>query len=198
MGTLILLRHAESKFNFADRFAGRLDPPLTEKGRCDAHALGYKWRHRRITHIFTSPLQRAEDTARWINQSLAQCIVPEIDARLIERDYGDLSGMSRSCARKKYGDKHVRMWRRSFRTAPPSGESLADVQKRTSAWLKEKALLLVNGDACVLAVAHGNTIRALMFEIEGMNETVIEKLEVEKMTPIEYFFSSGTLIRKRT
>ncbi len=90
------------------------------------------------------------------------------DQALNERDYGDLSGLNKDDARKRWGDEQVHIWRRSFDIAPPGGESLKDTAARVLPYYEAKILPQVLAGKNVLVAAHGNSLRALIMQLDKL------------------------------
>src|SRR5581483_9551527 len=131
MAELVLLRHGESQWNLENRFTGWVDVPLSPRGEAEARAAGEKLRGRRIDKVYTSVLRRAIDTARLALEQAGMPDLPvERDAALNERMYGDLQGLDKAEAARRFGAEQVRLWRRSYDVRPPGGESLADTAAR--------------------------------------------------------------------
>ena len=80
--------------------------------------------------ILFEKLKRAQRTGNLIMQELGEDIPTSENKALNERDYGDLSGLNKDDARKKWGDEQVHIWRRSYDTPPPGGESLKNTAER--------------------------------------------------------------------
>src|SRR5262245_56578360 len=105
MPELILLRHGQSQWNLENRFTGWVDVPLSPKGEDEARAAGTKLRGHHIDEVFTSALKRAIDTTTLALESAGMTNLPTIrDAALNERMYGDLQGLNKAEAAKKWGD----------------------------------------------------------------------------------------------
>ncbi len=123
---LVLVRHGQSEWNLKNLFTGWRDPDLTEQGVAEAKAAGRRLKAMGLTFDrgFTSVLSRAEKTMQLMLDELGQPNLPvSRDAALNERDYGDLCGLNKDDARKKWGDEQVHLWRRSYDVQPPGGES---------------------------------------------------------------------------
>ena len=132
-GTLVLVRHGQSDWNLKNLFTGWKDPGLTEKGHEEAKQAGrlLKARGLKFDIAFTSVLSRAQVTNDHILAELGQTDLKTVrDQALNERDYGDLSGLNKDDARAKWGEEQVHIWRRSYDTPPPGGESLKDTGAR--------------------------------------------------------------------
>src|SRR5258708_3541870 len=131
MTTLVLVRHGESQWNLENRFTGWVDIPLSPKGIEEARQAGEKLRGMHFDKGFTSVLQRAISTMDIILEVIGQKDLPvERDQALNERHYGDLQGLNKAETAQKFGDAQVKLWRRSYATRPPNGESLADTAAR--------------------------------------------------------------------
>lgn len=188
-GTLVLVRHGQSEWNLKNLFTGWRDADLTERGIAEARAAGQllKARGLRFDIAFTSVLQRAEKTNRIILGELGQDDVPTIrNLALNERDYGELSGLNKDDARRRWGEEQVHIWRRSYDTPPPGGESLRDTGARVwPYYLHEIQPHVLRGET-VLVTAHGNSLRALIMALDGLTGDEIVKLELGTGVPIVY------------
>src|SRR5262249_59367652 len=112
MPELILLRHGQSQWNLENRFTGWVDVPLSSKGEEEARAAGEKLRGRRIDLLYTSPLKRAIDTATIALEAAGITPPPTVrDAALNERMYGDLQGLNKAEAARRWGDAPGQRWR---------------------------------------------------------------------------------------
>ena len=126
---LVLVRHGESEWNRANRFTGWKDVGLTEEGMAEAHRAGamLKETGQRFDCAFTSTFKRAHNTLDIILEELGQGKLPTLKAAALnERDYGELVGINKDEARKRWGAEQVHIWQRSYDIAPPGGESLKD------------------------------------------------------------------------
>ena len=147
MNKLVLLRHGQSQWNLENRFTGWKDVPLTEKGVNEANNAGLllKKNNIKIDKVFSSVLERANKTAEIALKAseieklhINGILIYEKDQRLNERDYGDLVGLNKAETADKFGKELVQIWRRSYDTPPPNGESLKDVVDRVSPYFTEK------------------------------------------------------------
>src|SRR5690606_26435059 len=112
---------------------------------------------------FTSALIRAQATNDHILEVLGMPGLETIrDKALNERDYGDLSGLNKDDARRKWGEEQVHIWRRSYHVQPPGGESLKDTGARVWPYYIRFVLPHVLRGETVLVSAHGNSLRALL------------------------------------
>jgi 2,3-bisphosphoglycerate-dependent phosphoglycerate mutase len=187
MADLILLRHGQSQWNLENRFTGWVDVPLSPKGEQEARAAGEKLRGRRIDRLFTSVLQRAIETARiaFAEAGLAEPPTTRA-AELNERMYGDLQGLNKAEAAKQFGDAQIKIWRRSYDTPPPNGESLADTAARVIPYWESTIRPEVVAGRNVLIAAHGNSLRALVMHLDGLTREQVLELEIPTGAPILY------------
>ena len=191
MGRLVLLRHGESQWNLENRFTGWVDVPLSSRGIQEAKNAGEKLRPYRFDRAFTSVLQRANETLRLALEVIGQTTIPtERDQALNERMYGDLQGLDKAETAKKYGEDQVKIWRRSYDVRPPGGESLKDTAERVLPYYDEaiKPHLLA-GDTILIA-AHGNSLRALVMELEQLTKEQVLELNIPTGAPLLYELDS--------
>ena len=121
---LVLARHGQSEWNLKNLFTGWKDPGLTDLGVEEARTAGRRMKALGLTFdiAFTSALSRAQETLRLMLEEIGQPRLETIrDQALNERDYGDLSGLNKDDARKRWGEDQVHLWRRSYDVPPPGG-----------------------------------------------------------------------------
>ena len=199
-GTLVLVRHGQSEWNLKNLFTGWRDVGLTEQGTAEALAAGEKLKSRGLKFdiAYTSALQRAQKTCQLILDVVGQGELKTIrDQALNERDYGDLSGLNKDDARKKWGEEQVHIWRRSYDIAPPGGESLKDTGARVwPYYLHEVQPHVLRGET-VLVAAHGNSLRALIMALDGKSGEEIVKLELGTGVPIVYRLNADSTVASK-
>ena len=193
MNKLILLRHGQSQWNLENKFTGWKNVPLTEKGEIEAKKAGelIKKNNIHIDFIFSNVLERANKTAEIaIKEANLQNLINNNKLILTkhedlnERDYGDLVGLNKEETANKFGKEQVHIWRRSYDTPPPNGESLKDVVDRVSQYFKKniKPLLVQNNN--ILIAAHGNSLRAMMIELDMYKPEEISSIELPTGSPL--------------
>ena len=199
MPDLILLRHGQSQWNLENRFTGWVDVPLSPRGEEEARAAGEKLRGRRVDEVFTSVLKRAIDTARLALEAAGIGPVPiERDPALNERMYGDLQGLDKAEAARRFGADQVKLWRRSYDVQPPGGESLADTAARVLPYWRDRLLPELIAGKNILIVAHGNSLRALVMHLDNLTRDQVLELEIPTGVPLLYEMASdGKVIGKR-
>ena len=195
---LVLVRHGQSEWNEKNLFTGWKDPKLTPRGVDEAIKAGKELKEAGYSFdkMFTSDLFRAQDTGRII---LEQMDIPSIevikDVSLNERNYGDLAGLNKDEARKKWGEDQVHIWRRSFDVPPPGGESLKDTAERVLPYFKENIIPELIEGLNILVTAHGNSLRALVMELEEISSEEIVELEISTGVPLVYKFEENKIER---
>ena len=198
MPILALVRHGQSLWNHENRFTGFVDVPLTEQGRAEARQAAKSLGGLKFDVAYTSALTRAQETLAIILESLGQRIPVIRDASLNERHYGDLQGLNKEDAAKRWGDDQVKKWRRSYDIPPPNGESLEMTAKRVLPFY-ERA---ISGDLRlgknVLVVAHGNSNRSLVMKLDKLTGEQVVGLELATGVPLVYELSTECeVINKR-
>ena len=197
---LVLVRHGQSDWNLKNLFTGWRDVDLTEKGVAEAREAGRKLKAQGIKFdvAFTSVLKRAQRTLDLMLTELGQTAIPVFkDQALNERDYGDLVGLNKDDARKKWGEEQVHIWRRSYDVAPPGGESLRDTAARVLPYyIREILPRVLRGDR-VLVSAHGNSLRALVMVLDKHTPETITQLNLETGVPMIYRLNADSTVASK-
>ena len=203
MNKLVLLRHGQSQWNLENRFTGWKDVPLTEKGINEANNAGHllKKHNIKIDKVFSSVLERANKTAELAikaseieNLHKNGKLIYEKNQNLNERDYGDLVGLNKAETADKFGKEQVHIWRRSYDTPPPNGESLKDVVDRVSPYFIETIEPHILNKKNVLIAAHGNSLRAIMIKVGMYKPEEISSIELPTGSPLCLDYQKGELI----
>ncbi len=197
---LVLVRHGQSDWNLKNLFTGWRDVDLSEQGIAEAVSAGRKLKAQgfRFDVAFTSALIRAQRT---LDLMLAEMRHPEIpvfkDEALNERDYGDLVGLNKDDARKRWGEEQVLIWRRSYDVAPPGGESLRDTAARVLPYYIQEILPRVMRGERVLVSAHGNSLRALVMVLDRHTKDSIVKLNIDTGVPLIYRLNADSTVAEK-
>jgi len=197
---LVLVRHGQSEWNLQNLFTGWRDVGLTDKGISEARAAGRQLKALglRFDIAFTSALTRAQHTLDLMLDELGQRNIPVLrDQALNERDYGDLSGLNKDDARRKWGEEQVHVWRRSYDVAPPGGESLKDTAARVLPYYLQEILPRVLRGERVLVSAHGNSLRALVMVLDRLSPQEIVKRELATGVPLIYRLNTDSTVAER-
>ena len=215
MNNLILVRHGQSIFNLKHRFTGFYDIGLTSNGESEALHAGelIKKLNIQFDAYFTSQLIRASNSLNIILEVL-NISNAEINKawELNERHYGGLTGLNKNETIKKYGNKQVKIWRRSFDTRPPPmekqhpykdkidsnilSESLKDTFERVMPYFNEKIKPLISLKKNILIVFHGNSCRSLLKKIFNISNGKIVELEIPTGNPLIIKFGENLKVIK--
>src|SRR4051794_1402077 len=197
---LVLVRHGQSDWNLKNLFTGWKDPDLTPKGIEEAREGGRKLKALGLSFdcAFTSALIRAQNTLKLLLDEIGQPGLPTIaDEALNERDYGDLSGLNKDDARKRWGEAQVHLWRRSYDVPPPGGESLKDTLARTLPYYVQEILPCVLSGQRTLVAAHGNSLRALIMVLEKLTPEGILARELATGVPVIYRLNADATVASK-
>ncbi len=196
---LILIRHGQSEWNALNQFTGWKDPDLTAEGIEEARNAGKIINNLKINFdlVFTSALIRAQNTAEIILKEINQSLLSIKNQALNERNYGDLAGLNKDDARKRWGDEQVHIWRRSYDIPPPGGESLKDTGERVLPFFMKEILPHICKGKNVLVAAHGNSLRSLIKFLDNISDEDIVKLEIPTGAPIHYVINEDGSVKSK-
>jgi 2,3-bisphosphoglycerate-dependent phosphoglycerate mutase len=199
MPKLVLIRHGQSIWNLENRFTGWVDVPLTEVGRQEARKAADHLRDMSFNVAYTSDLSRAQDTLSEILKHLKWDIPVIRDKALNERFYGDLQGLNKDDCRRQYGEDQVKIWRRSYDIPPPVGEALKDTAARTLPFFERCIMGDIRQGKNVLVVAHGNSNRSIVMQLDKLSKEEVIELNLETGVPLVYELSpTGEVLSKST
>lgn len=212
--TLVLLRHGQSDWNLENRFTGWWDVGLTDDGQAEARAAGAALLAADLEPdiVHTSLLRRAVQTANTTLDALGRGWLPvRRHWRLNERHYGALTGLNKSETAARHGAGQVHLWRRSYDVPPPPmpadhefdvagdpryaglsadgvprSECLADVVTRLLPYWHDGIAPDLRAGHTVLVVAHGNSLRALVKQLDGIGDAEIAGLNIATGVPLVY------------
>jgi 2,3-bisphosphoglycerate-dependent phosphoglycerate mutase len=224
MVNLILLRHGQSEWNKKNLFTGWIDIPLSREGVEEAFSAGESIKDLQIDKIYTSTLIRGIMTAmlamtchhskkvpaiqhmgegkldawaRCYDEHSKNELIPVIRAwELNERMYGELQGKNKKKMREQYGDEQVQIWRRSYATAPPNGESLKMTAERTLPYFEKEIYPLLKRGENILVSAHGNSLRSIVMKLDNLSEHQVVSLEIPTGKPLLYVLEGNSMRQK--
>lgn len=221
---LVIIRHGQSIWNEMNIFTGWRDVDLSELGITEAKNAGTTLLEHNLhfDKIYTSYLKRAIHTADIVLDQMDAVYLPVVKAwQLNERHYGALQGLNKKDVADQYGDEQVRLWRRSYDLIPPLleegsthdphllpmyrnvdpnllplGESLELTVHRVIPYFNKVIKKDMKNGERLLIVAHGNSIRALLKELNPYSDEEIVKLEIPTGSPLVLDFDEDfNLIR---
>ena len=209
--TLVLLRHGESDWNAKNLFTGWVDVPLSDKGIEEAVRGGDLLTEAGIRPdiVHTSLLRRAISTANLaLDKADLHWIPVKRHWRLNERHYGALQGKNKKEIRDEYGEEQFMLWRRSYDVPPPEielgseysqdadpryagepiprSECLKDVLERALPYWESDVVPDLKAGKVVLVAAHGNSLRAIIKHLDGIDDATISGLNVPTGIPLVY------------
>lgn len=197
MPKLILVRHGQSLWNLEDRFTGWVDVPLTDQGREEARRAGTKLSSTKIDVAYSSVLKRAEQTLSIILTTIGVDVPIIRDVALNERHYGDLQGLNKKATAERYGEEQVHIWRRSYDIPPPNGESLELTAQRTLPFFDRCILGDIKQGKNVLVVAHGNSNRSIVMQLDKLSKEEVLNLNLGTAVPLVYELTNdGEVVSK--
>lgn len=181
---LFVITHCESCYNKKGVFTGRIDSVLTLDGHKYAEELAEKLRKEKIEAFYTSPLTRSKQTLKHILKYYPKAKVI-VDKRIIERDYGILSGKNKA-KYKRDNPKQFPIYHRSYDVRPIGGESIKDVEKRIKPFIDEVIDIIRRDKINILVVSHSNAIRPIRKYFENLTNEQMMSLEHQKHKIFKY------------
>lgn len=225
MAELILMRHGQSEWNLKNLFTGWVDVPLSNQGVLEAIEAGKKIKEIPVDIIFTSTLIRAimtamlamnqhvsgkvpviqhkgegkiSDWAKIFSKEAENSIIPVICAwELNERMYGELQGLNKAETAEKYGAEQVKIWRRSYDVPPPNGESLEMTAARSIPYFEKNIIPHLKEGKNVFISAHGNSLRSIIMDLDGLSKEEVLNLELATGHPIVYTYQNNSFTKKQ-
>ncbi|MFT8229786.1 MAG: 2,3-diphosphoglycerate-dependent phosphoglycerate mutase [Enterobacterales bacterium] len=216
---LVLVRHGESIWNKENKFTGWTDIDLSKNGVNEANNAGnlLKVNKYKFDIAYTSILKRAINTLLIILNVLNQKdIYVNQSWKLNERHYGALQGLNKDEVINKYGYKQVYKWRRSLKAMPPYlfdkeskefasycnnyinidkknipiSENLELTMNRVYDYWENEILHNLLNKKKIIIVSHGNTLRAMTYFLDNLNESELLNLNIPTGIPIIYEFNN--------
>lgn len=186
---IYIFRHGQTDFNRDERFTGLLDSKLTELGKKQAGIIARKLKNKKFQVAFQTRLSRSKDTLKPVIENHPECVIVVNDDRMIERDYGKISGKSHAEIIKKYGQEKYEEWHRGYypKDRPPGGESFSDVEKRVRSFVNDLKRFMKKNKVNVAISAHGNSIRLFrkIMENASVKDTISWKIPYDKFFEYE-------------
>ena len=224
MSKLILMRHGQSVWNLKNLFTGWVDVPLTPKGIQEALDGGKQIADIPIDVVWTTTLVRAQMTAmlamsqhksdrvpviihdeaskqgewsRTFAENATETTVPVYTCwELNERMYGELQGLNKAETAEKFGADQVKIWRRSYDVPPPNGESLEMTAARSIPYFEENIVPVLAEGKNVFISAHGNSLRSIIMDLDGLSKDEVLQLEVPTGVPLLYDYDGQAFTRQ--
>lgn len=179
MAYLVLVRHGESEWNAKGWWTGWADPSLTEQGREQARHAGELLKDIQLDYAYTSVLKRAKETWEEIQTVTGHEKIQAIENKALnERDYGEMTGKNKWEVKEQVGEEEFTRLRRSWDYPPPNGESLKMVHARVIPYYESEILPKLKEGKNIIIAAHGNSLRALIKDLDHVSDEEIPNLEM--------------------
>ena len=213
------MRHGQSIWNKRNLFTGWVDIPLSEEGITESRKGGERIKNIPIDVAFTSTLIRAQMTLvlallshtsgkipvfqhtndekqeKWSkiysDETIATTLPVHMAWELNERMYGKLQGLDKAETAKQFGKEQVHTWRRSYDAKPPEGESLAMTIARALPYFQKEIVPELAKGKNVLIVAHGNSLRGIVMQLDQLSKEEVAGLEIATGVPLIYEYDGG-------
>jgi len=174
---IYLFRHGQTYFNRDKRFTGWIDSKLTPKGIKQSKKIAKKLKNKKIDVAYQTRLSKSKDTLKPVLKYHPECKEVITDDRMIERNYGNLSGKYHKTIINKQGKKQFNIWHRSYDIPPPKGESIKDVEKRVKPFIKDLLRKMKKEKVNVAISAHNNSMRPFRKYFEKLSNNEMMQLE---------------------
>lgn len=183
MAIVLLVRHAENDYVKEGRLAGRIpEVHLNEKGREQGERLAHSFQHVPFEAVYSSPLERAMETAYYITKERKLNIQQE--QALNEIDFGDLQGEKISNLRK------TNLWKKMRQTPSlirfPNGETFFEAQQRAVQFidmLREQW----NKTQTVVCVTHADIIKLIVIYFLGLPLDSFRRIDIGTATITAFY-----------
>lgn len=182
---LLLVRHGQSTWNLERRIQGWQDPPLSSAGRDQAKRMAARLEGLRLEAVFSSTLQRAEQTAQPLARATGARLI--LDERLREQQLGVLEGLTTAEVRARYPDRWQRMQQSSLWVDFPQAEPLDALAARVEGFVRQH--LTPDGRGGRAVVTHGGTLGVLLGHLLEVGE------RGRRSRPFAFANASLTLLR---
>lgn len=181
---LILVRHGQSVYNAQDIICGSLESPLTDQGREEARRSAQALIGTEIQFIYTSPLERAQETLAIFLEVIGQSPQVIVEPALIERNLGDIAGQPTS----NFPTEQWQEWLH-WHGKPPGGESYQEVHDRVIPWFEETVLPQAQ-ESTVLIVGHNGVMKIMRQHLEQIPPEETSRLETPNSGARWYRFNA--------
>lgn len=191
---IILIRHGETKWNIEKIFRGRMDIPLSDVGIKQAELLGKYLSKVDINAIYSSPLKRAFETAKYIVKYHCKPIEIIVDDDLTDISYGFWEGKSEEEVKENYGELYREWINNPHNVKFPNGESLSDVRSRLTRFLK-KITSKSNGNIAI--VSHRVVLKVLICMLLDLDDSKFWNIRIDcgGITIFEYIDEKFILVK---
>lgn len=170
---VLLVRHGQTDWNRDRRIMGRRPIPLNATGRQESRAFSQSLAEIPLNAVYTSPVRRALETARWIARTRRVKIVPAPE--MAEIDYGRWVGKTFTEVSR---DRNYLIYHGNPEKAQaPEGEKMTDVHLRAIGFIE--SLRKKHKSGRVIVVSHADVIKAVLVHYLGLGLNGILKIRID-------------------
>jgi broad specificity phosphatase PhoE len=192
MTEILLIRHGETDWNAAEVFRGRIDVSLNERGIQQAGLLARYMDGLTLDAIYSSPLKRAWQTAEAIARMKGQQV--EAAPGLLDFDFGEWQGLSRSEVQQKYPEAYADWLNRPERLRVPGGEDLGKVEERALPLVDG---IIANGTARAALVTHRVVMKVIICALLGLDSSHFWNIKLDTCGISTFIHESGRFVLAR-
>ncbi|MBI3952889.1 MAG: histidine phosphatase family protein [Chloroflexi bacterium] len=161
---MYLARHGESTWNPTGRYQGRIDTELSELGQQQAELLAARLSAVPLSAVYSSPLQRAHDTAYAI--AVRHGLAVHEEEALTEMDHGQWCGLLKAEVEHHFGPMLQRWYEHPAQVQMPGGESLVHVEERACAALQR--IVAAHPGGSVAVCTHDVVLKVVVAQVLGL------------------------------
>jgi len=193
---VFVIRHGETEWSRARRFAGSRDIPLAEAGRRQCEAVADALASTHVAAIYASPLERARTAAETIAKPHRLPVTVEPDLR--EMAFGSWEGLTREEVAARDPERYAIWQSAPHELVLPGAERVGDVAARVAAVVEE--LRAIHADETIVVVAHAVVVRLVVLGALGLGPERLWSVDASPagITEIEYQPAWVTVHRMNT
>lgn len=198
MAYLVFVRHGQSEWNALGLWTGLTDVELSDQGKQEAREAAEHLRDITFHKAHTSSLKRAQQTLEEIKQALEHTKLETLQHEALnERDYGHYTAKNKWDVQAEIGEEEFMKLRRNWDHPVPGGETLKDVHARAVPYYEQHILDDLKAGKNVIVAAHGNTIRALMKELESVPDDKVHEVEIGTAGVVVYEIDDNGTVKNK-
>ncbi|MDD5339073.1 MAG: histidine phosphatase family protein [Dehalococcoidales bacterium] len=187
---IIIVRHGETAFNAAETFRGRADVPLNETGLKQAALVGEYLANEKVDVVYSSPLQRALQTADAI--AAPHNLKVSITENLNDIDCGEWEGKTLAEVKEKYEEVYQDWVDTPEQVKLPGGDSLEDVRNRAWPFVKDAVTRARSGR--IVMVSHRAVNKVLVCALLGLDNSYFWNFKLDTASLCRFAFDGNRTV----